>query len=312
MSAFELFPIWRPGALHRPRFAGDAAGSGGVRLRWLGTACWVLETDTTTVVIDPFVSRPRATRVVFRKLVPDILEIARRFPRKVDAVVCGHSHYDHVMDGPALAAATGARFIGSGTAIHLARAAGLPDSQLTVATRVGTTVRVGDVEIQFVPSLHGRFLFRRFYLADGELTEPPALPAHASTYKMGGAFGVIVRTKGVTVYHNGSADLIDAELGGARADVLLVGLAGRKGTRDYLGRLVRALEPALVIPTHHDAFFSPLDEGLRLLPGIDLEGFASEVHALASRATVLLPTFEETIVVPPGDARGAGVQATLP
>jgi L-ascorbate metabolism protein UlaG (beta-lactamase superfamily) len=235
--------------------------------------------------------------------------VARRFPRKVDAVVCGHSHYDHVMDGPALAAATGARFVGSATAVHIARAAGLRESQLVTATRAGTTIEVGDVSITFVPSLHGRFVFRRFYLAGGELDSPPTLPARALTYKMGGAYGIVIRAKGTTLYHNGSADLIDAELDGVHADVLLVGLAGRRGTRDYLGRLVRALEPDLVIPTHHDAFFSPLDDGLRLLPGIDLDDFASEMHMVAPRTSVLLPTFDETIVVPPGKgaARGAGV-----
>lgn len=302
----EIFRAWRPNSRHRARFEGDARGT--VRVRWLGTACFIVQTDETSIVIDPFVTRPRVRDVILRPLVPDLGEITRRFPRQVDAVVCGHAHYDHAMDGPALAAATGARFIGSPTAMNIARAAGLPERQLVTAHRTGTRVTVGDVTIRLVPSLHGRFVLRRYYLATGELDAPPKLPAHASAYKMGGAFGIVLETKsGVTLYHNGSADLIDAELDGVHADVLLVGLAGRQGTRDYLGRLVRALEPSLVVPTHHDAFFRPLADGLRLLPGIDLEGFASEAHALAPRAEVFLPLYDETLVVPPGAARGAGV-----
>ncbi len=305
MSRFGLLPTFRPGPLGRPVFCGGPEDAG-VRVRWLGTACFVVSTKSTTVVVDPFVSRPALRDVAFRRLVPDGVEVRRRFPAKVDAVVCGHAHYDHAMDAPTLALATGAKFVGSVTAAHLARASGVPEEQLCVVSRLGETVKVGDIELSLVPSLHGRFVFRRYYLAGGELDAPPKLPAHAATYKMGGAFGIVLRAGGVTLYHNGSADLIDAELEGVRADVLLVGLAGRFGTRNYLKRLVDALGPSVIMPTHHDAFFSPLDDGLRLLPGIDLDGFASEVRSLAPAASLVLPLYDEVLAVPSEEPRGAG------
>ena len=122
---------------------------------------------------------------------------------------------------------------------------------------------------------------------------------------MGGAFGLLIRAPGVSIYHNGSADLVDAELEGEQADVLLACLAGRKGTENYVGRLVSALSPKLVVPTHHDAFFAPLERGLHLLPGIDVEGFVSEVFTRVPDAAVITPDYEEPICVPPGDARGS-------
>ncbi|MBK6697509.1 MAG: hypothetical protein IPG50_35785 [Myxococcales bacterium] len=60
------------------------------------------------------------------------------------------------------------------------------------------------------------------------------------------------------------------------------------------------------MPTHHDAFFSPLDDGLRLLPGIDLDGFASEVRSLAPAASLVLPLYDEVLAVPSEEPRGAG------
>jgi L-ascorbate metabolism protein UlaG (beta-lactamase superfamily) len=123
-------------------------------------------------------------------------------------------------------------------------------------------------------------------------------------YRMGGAFGILIESGGLRIYHNGSADLIDAELDGARADVLLVGLAGRKGTRDYLARLCGALAPKLIVPTHHDAFFGPLDGDLRLLPGIDLDGFVADTRAHAPAATVVTPAYDEPLAIP-DDARAA-------
>jgi L-ascorbate metabolism protein UlaG (beta-lactamase superfamily) len=127
---------------------------------------------------------------------------------------------------------------------------------------------------------------------------------------MGGAYGLLLRAPGVTVYHNGSADLVDAELEGERADVLIAGLAGRGATENSVARLVGALGPRLVVPTHHDAFFAPLERGCRLLPGIDLEGFVSEVYALAPEASVITPDYGEPICVPAEDARGAVLAAS--
>ena len=90
--------------------------------------------------------------------------------------------------------------------------------------------------------------------------------------------------------------------------MLLVGLAGRKGTRDYLARLCGALAPELIVPTHHDAFFAPLDGGLHLLPGIDLDGFVADARAHAPAATVVTPDYDEALVVP-SDPRAAAFLA---
>jgi L-ascorbate metabolism protein UlaG (beta-lactamase superfamily) len=172
----------------------------------------------------------------------------------------------------------------------------------------GTELTVGDVEVRFVPSRHGRILGLGVPLP-GEVRKMPRLPARFYHYRIGGAFGILLRAHGVAVYHNGSADLIDAELNRTHADVLLVGLAGRKNTRHYLARLTTALSPTLVIPTHHDAFFGPLERGVRLLPGVDLDGFAEEVRERAPEATLITPDYFEPIAVPANDARGAVIVA---
>src|SRR5690606_561083 len=91
------------------------------------------------------------------------------------------------------------------------RAEGLPESQLVQIPRSGAIVQVNDVEVRFVPSRHGRILFDRVPLP-GEVRRTPKLPSRIWHYKMGGAYGVLLRAPGATVYHNGSADLVDAEL----------------------------------------------------------------------------------------------------
>ena len=301
----SIFPRWQPRAELRPTTRSSDGAA--VRIRWLGTAGHVIETATTTLLIDPFLSRPSLARLVGRRITPDEAAIRARLPARVDAVLCGHSHFDHLLDAPYIARATGALLAGSGTTCMFARAEGVPEAQLVAVPPTGHTLRIGDATVRFVPSLHGRLLFGRVPFP-GEVTTPPPLPARMWHYRMGGAFGLLIDVGGLRIYHNGSANLVDAELDGARADVLLVGLAGRKGTRDYLKRLCDALAPQLIIPTHHDAFFAPLDDGLRLLPGIDLDGFVADARAHAPNATIVTPAYDEPLAVP-GEARAAALVA---
>jgi len=302
-----IFPRWRPRAELRPTMSSAAAArDGAVRIRWLGTAGHVIETATTTLLIDPFLSRPSLPALTGR-IAPDEAAIRARLPARVDAVLCGHSHFDHLLDAPFIARSTGAPLAGSATTCMFARASGVAESQLVVVPATGRTFTVGDITVRFVPSLHGRIVFGRVPFP-GEVGSPPPLPARAWHYRMGGAFGILLEAGGLRIYHNGSADLIDAELDGTRADVLLVGLAGRKGTRDYLRRLCDALAPQLIVPTHHDAFFGPLDGDLRLLPGIDLDGFVSDARGHAPSATIVTPAYDEPLAIP-ADARAAAFVA---
>lgn len=301
MSLYErLFPRFRPRRELTPRGSGDGWG---LRIAWLGTAGFIVETRTVTLLVDPFVTRPGLVRLA-RRIVPDDLAIARHVPRKVDAVLCGHSHYDHVADAPRIARITRAKLVGSASTCAWGLAEGIAEDRLVRIPSRGAVVRFDDVEVRFVPSRHGKILFGRVPM-QGEVHGVPNLPARAWHYRMGGAFGVLIKTPEGTVYHNGSADLVDAELEGESADVLLIGLAGRKGTENYVARLVNALDPKLVVPTHHDAFFAPLERGLHLLPGIDLDGFVSEVRMRTPDATIVTPDYLENICVPPKDARGA-------
>jgi len=307
MALYErVFPRFRPRRELRP--TGSGAGAA-MRLQWLGTAGFVIEAAGATLLVDPFLTRPSIPRLLVRPVVPDDLAIARHVPRKVDAILCGHSHFDHAADAPRIARMTGAKLVGSASTCAWGLAEGLPEDRLVRVGPRGATTRFGDVEVRFVPSKHGRIVFGRVPFP-GEVHGLPRTPAPMWRYRMGGAYGILIKAPGVTVYHNGSADLVDAELEGERADVLIAGLAGRKGTERYVPRLLRALDPKLVIPTHHDAFFAPMERGLFLLPGIDVEGFVSEVHARSEQATVITPEYDEPICVPAGDARGAVLLAS--
>lgn len=300
----RLLPRFRPRPEHAPR---SASRPEGVKLRWLGTAGHVVEAAGTTLLLDPFLTRPSPLTTLGRPLEPTPDAWWRWLPERVDAILVGHSHYDHLMDAPVIARRTGATIVGSASTAAFARAAGVPDDRIAIVPPEGRELAFGDVRVRFVPSLHGR-IFAGKVPFPGTVDAPPRLPARLWDYRMGGAFGVHVTAGATRLYHNGSADLVDAELDGVGADVLLVGLAGRRATPDYLARLLRLLSPTLLVPTHHDAFFAPLESGMRLLPGVDFDGFVADAARLAPEARVVTPGYEDVLVVPED---GAAADATL-
>lgn len=271
-----------------------------LRMRWLGTAGYELTVGKTIILIDPFVSRPGLLKLLLnRKLRVDEDAGQRYFPR-ADYILTGHSHYDHLMDVPEIALRTGATVVGSSSSCVVARARGVPADRVREVPASGKSFQLGDFEVRFVPSRHGRFFFGNVPM-DGEITScPHHSDVPASQYRMGGAFGIWLKAGDLTLYHNGSADLVDGEMEGLHSDVLMLGLAGRFATKDYIARTTGILKPHWIVPTHYDAFFSPLEEGLRLLPSINLKGFFQESERFAAKAKIVMPAYEEAVAFPMG------------
>src|SRR5689334_14481219 len=97
------------------------AGRAPVRVTWLGTAGFRIEHEGTTILIDPYLTRAPIWRCVAGPLRSDALAIARHAPR-ADAIIAGHTHFDHALDVPSIARLTGARVFGSRSCAALCRA----------------------------------------------------------------------------------------------------------------------------------------------------------------------------------------------
>lgn len=262
----------------------SAGGGGDLALTWLGTAGFLVEGGDQTIVIDPYVSRPGVWATLAGPLVPDDAAIARWIPR-ADAVLVGHSHHDHVLDAPRVCQQTGARLVGSPDVAHVGRAAGLPEGQI-VTTRGREDLALGGAVARGLPSRHGRVYFGRVTLP-GTLDAPPPWPPRFWHLPHGHVLNWAVQLAGLRVVHIDSADFIDEELAGQRADVLCLCAIGRAYRPRYVADAVALLRPRWVVACHWDLFTTPLDQAPVLLPGVDLPGFVAEIRAAGADPVVL-------------------------
>jgi L-ascorbate metabolism protein UlaG (beta-lactamase superfamily) len=195
------------------------------------------------------------------------------------------------VDAPAFARRFGCAGSGCDSLARLMRLHGLD----AVVVEPRKRYELGPFVVSFTPSRHSKLLFGRKVPFDGPLTCEDAHALSPGAYKCGAVYGIRIEVAGISLYHQGSADLDDAELGREPVDVFLAGVTGRQVTPRYWERILPKLDPRVLVPTHYDDFFAPLGRRLKLVRRVDLEGVPDEVHAVAPDATVAALTRGDTL-----------------
>jgi L-ascorbate metabolism protein UlaG (beta-lactamase superfamily) len=263
---------------------GRAMLPAGLELTWFGTASFRLAYQGTVIWIDPYVTRMPLAAVTFRRVVPSSPEAVAKHIDRADAVLVGHTHFDHALDVPAICRAHGAQAYGSSSLQHLMAIHGLAESAVVVEPK--RAYEVGPFKFRFIPSVHSKLQLGLRVPFSGELTCEHVGGLTAQAYKCGQVWGIAIEVGGVKLYHQGSADILEDEVVDRNVDVFLCGISGRRFTPHYVERAIKALSPSLIVPTHYDDFFRPLGESPRFSFNVNLTGFADEVRAATREVPV--------------------------
>ncbi len=254
----------------------------GLEVQWLGVSGYRMTYEGHTLLIDPYVSRCGLDALLLRKpVIPDPASIETFIgsPPNVVGVLVGHTHFDHAVDAPALARWLGCRAYGSESLVALMRAHGLEDRAVSVEPYVA--YELGPFTVSFVPSLHSKLVLGLKVPFDGELTCEHLEGLTPAAYRCGQVWGIYIDVAGVSFYHQGSANLIDEAIRRRGVDYFLAGVAGRGFTPNYWKRILTALEPRTIVPTHYDDFFRPLDAPQGFSTNVHLAHVPDEVHAVS-------------------------------
>jgi len=277
----------------------DAPWDAPVHVKWLGTAGYEVRSGAHVLLFDPYVTRASLARCILARLEPDHARIARYTPR-ADAIIVGHTHFDHALDVPAIAKATGATVFGSRSAALLCRSQGVAEARIDVVERPAGSApverEVGPFRLRFHASAHAPLLLGRVP-APGEIADCTDVPMRADAYRCGAVFGVEVIVGGRTIFHMGSAELLDASLGKLAVDLLLLTVAGWTSSDRLPERAVRAFSPRAVLLGHWDDFTSPMEKGARALPAMKMDRLVGRLETAARDVLVgTLPLLGEVRV----------------
>lgn len=245
------------------------AAAGFASFAWLGTSGWRIRTPTTTVLLDPYVTRfdtglaaGKFSATTRLRVDPAALDAALGAPGTpegaVDSILVTHTHWDHFSDVPHLARTRGPMVFTTLTGYHLALAMGVPQKQLAVV-RGGEEMHLGDLIMRVVPALHSRTASGAL-LFPGLHTTVPTRPRTIADLPEGDTLSYLLRSpQGRSVLLLGGSDYDDRALRGLRIDTVALPVPSTDVTADYAVRLLAALDnPGQVVLVHWDDFESPL------------------------------------------------------
>ncbi len=256
-------------------------------LRWLGNAGFEFKMDGLTLIVDPFLTRPKARQLYLGRVAADYAALQKHIPH-CDHILVSHAHFDHCMDAPEIALRTGATVHGSANTCVLMRQAGVPLNQ-THSISAGDSFCIGNIHVSVLPAAHP--WLPGYYYAKPN----PAMkfPAPLRDYCMDACFSYLVECAGSRILIWSSTH----SAGAPRADLLTCrAVSSQSWYADLLGQV----QPRVVIPQHWDDFFQPLSAhprpffstprmGFPPVKRIDLHEFEKKVIKADPNCRVLLP-----------------------
>jgi hypothetical protein len=234
--------------------------------RWLGVAGFELEWNGSILLVDPFLTRPPAYKLLFGRTRPDGELLRQHLPR-ADHIMVSHSHYDHKLDVPEIASYSGARVYGSAHTCRIVEACGLPPGQIQqvqagelLVLCPGTPLTISALpqpskaafEVTVVPGEHATVAF----FGPRELPADLRYPLRLCDFMLDEDFGFLIRAGETSIlsWHHrrpGPAP---------RTEVLVIGADIHPCD---LPELLDQVQPRLLIPSHWDNFLRPLSKPIR-------------------------------------------------
>jgi hypothetical protein len=183
-------PLTRPDPAGPVQISCCAQAGPPVEVTYLGIAGWLIRRGGSTVLTAPLFSNPSILRVGLDEIAPDtaridgVLDSLGIDLRNVSMILSGHGHYDHLMDVPYIMGrrAPRARLLLNQTSAHQLAPWHLADRLIVVddsagdARAAGRWIRVGDVRVMALWSVHGpQFAGQTLFRGDRDrdMEEPP-------------------------------------------------------------------------------------------------------------------------------------------
>ncbi len=247
-----------------------------LKIKWLGTTNIIISDEQTTIVFDPFVSRPSLFQVAsFQNLQPS-KEVFNKWYKKEDlvntkAIFISHTHYDHILDLPILQKKTGSKVYGSTSLLNAAKGLKIK-KELVFDLSKSREIKIGKFKIIPFKGVHPSH-FMGLTLASGDISRNFKSEASFLSYKMGQNYNFyIIHPKGSILFHP-SAIVSSAHNYDVEVDLLIQGIAKRESTKSLIDKIFTPSKAKLIIPVHQDDFFEPLSEGMTYLTGIDMKEY---------------------------------------
>ncbi len=263
---FTAHRAWPIPADHRPPSSWSTATDGGLALRSLGVSGFELSDGTTTVLLDPTPTRPDPLQLITGPIDADPA-LGEKWCPKADFILVNHTHFDHALDVGAIAVRTGAVVVGSQNTVNLAISRGVAPEKTRVVKN-GDHFTLGTFTVDVRSSRHTDILVSQ---PMSGVIRPEPRTLWFWQYALDETLAYRLEANATSLWFHPTSTWAPGELGALPAKTLIVGVTGEKQTPLKVKGLLDEAKARRVLPTHFDNFFQPIERGLALMPGLNLE-----------------------------------------
>jgi L-ascorbate metabolism protein UlaG (beta-lactamase superfamily) len=127
---------------------------------------------------------------------------------------------------------------------------------------------------------------------------PDAKPTWFWGYALDETLAYRITANGTSVWFHPTSTYAAGELGALPAKTLIVGVTGEKQTAQKIRGLLDESKAKRVLPTHFDNFFQPMDLGLALMPGLNLDANRELFLSVDPTLEWGVIDYDETVTLP--------------
>jgi L-ascorbate metabolism protein UlaG (beta-lactamase superfamily) len=285
----------------------DPAYATTLQVRWLGTACYLIQLGDRAIFTDPFLTHQSLLRVALGgsiKSNPNTVSNALVGLPVPQSIFVGHSHYDHMLDAAECLKQPGwggVPIYGSASTRNLLRGYGGQPAKNghLVSTNCSWQEVAKGIRYQAMAATHGRQLPLLPLLYGGAINKPRRTPpARPGAFKVGDTYAFVFELSNEqatnTIYftgaaHRGREGFPDPSV--TTVDVALLCVPTWKRSPGYPSNIISRLKPRHIVTSHYDNFFQVNQEPTDVVPLADMDGFLIQAQRSAD-----YPEFEDIMV----------------
>ena len=273
-----------------------------VTFQWTGVSGFILSDEETSIFFDPNITMVSLWDwMPWNKIEPDQKEVDYWMEKcqlkNLKGIFINHSHYDHMLDAPAVLKKYGGKLFGSESTLNYGRGMEIEEERL-VKIDYGVEYQVGKFRVTPLKSQHPNHL-GPILISDGKITKPLKTPTHPINFRLGKTHSFVIEYEEKKILFSAVAKIISPDpLGGIKADALIVTMAKRGDTAVFAKKRILPVEAKKVIPVHFDNFFKKLSRKKKphYLPFVNFPEFMSTTKSLLpSTSELIAPSYCERV-----------------